>query len=95
MKNKKSLDLFYSILSQAKFGSIEIFDKKKNIFSFNSKNEGPRANVIIHDFKCIDNFFLKGDLGWAESYIQQLWETNDLSVFWSGVQKIFIAFQII
>ena len=92
LRNKRLLNLFYSVLSQAEFGSIEIFDNKQRIFSFNSKNVGPKANVVIRDFKCIDNFFLKGDLGWAESYIQQLWETNDLSVFLEWGAKNFHSF---
>ena len=30
--------------------------------------------------KCLDDF-LKGDLGWAESYIESNWESSNLSDF--------------
>ena len=92
MKNKGSFKLFCSVLSQAQFGSIKIFYKQKEIFSYNSPNFGPKTNLKINDFKCIQNFFLKGDLGWAESYIENLWETTDLSVFLEWGARNFHSF---
>ena len=79
--NEKSFQLFCGILSQSKYGSISLLYLGKQIFHFKSKKIGPVVKVIIKDLRCIENFFLKGDLGWAESYIDQLWETNDLPAF--------------
>ena len=77
----KSLKLFFSILSQARYGSIAVFYDEKKLFSHKSPNQGPNSKIIINDFKCIDNFFAKGDIGWAEAYIKNYWETNELSLF--------------
>ena len=35
---------------------------------------------ILKD-KCISDFFLRGDLGWAESYVDGNWETSNLTDF--------------
>lgn len=78
---EKSFQLFCAILSQSNYGSISLLYRGKTIFHFKSKEIGPVVKVVIKDLKCIENFFLKGDLGWAESYIEQLWETNDLPAF--------------
>ena len=67
---KAKADLFYGVLSQAKYGSIEVFYKNELVFSHNGELEGPRAMVTLVNKKCLDDFFLKGDLGWAESYIE-------------------------
>ena len=77
----KSLKLFFSILSQARYGSIAVFHDEKKLFSHKSPNQGPNSKIIINDFKCIDNFLAKGDIGWAEAYIKNYWETNELSLF--------------
>ena len=92
MTKINSLNLFFSVLSQSSYGEINILYNKKPIFHFKAKAQGPRAIVNIKDFKCIENFFLKGDLGWAESYIQGLWETSNLSDFLEWGAKNFHSF---
>ena len=77
----KLLDLFLSILSQSKYGKIEIYYNNKSLFSFKSPNKGPNSRIKINNLKCIEYFFMKGDIGWAEAYIENYWETEDLSVF--------------
>ena len=44
------------------------------------------------DKKCLDDFFLKGDLGWAESYIESNWESTNLSDFLEWGAKNFHEF---
>ena len=44
------------------------------------------------DKKCLDDFFLKGDLGWAESYIEGNWESSNLSDFLEWGAKNFHEF---
>lgn len=94
MKNfdKKNFKIFTSILTQAKYGSIELFCGGEKIFSFNSLREGPKAHIEILDFKCVDSFFQKGDLGWGESYVNGLWETNNLSDFLEWGARNFHSF---
>ena len=40
-------------------------------FFFESTNAEPNAEIIIVNEKCLDDLFLRGDLGWAESYIRE------------------------
>lgn len=79
--NNKYFNLFCSVLSQAKYGKIKVFNKKHLLFEQNGLKSGPNVKIQIHDFKCVSNFFLKGDLGWAESYIDNMWDTEDLTGF--------------
>lgn len=79
--NNKYFNLFCSVLSQAKYGKIKVSNKKHLLFEQNGLKSGPNVKIQIHDFKCVSNFFLKGDLGWAESYIENMWDTEDLTGF--------------
>ena len=78
---KKYFNLFCSVLSQAKYGKIKIIDNNSSVFEHSGQNNGPNTVIQIHDFRCVSNFFLKGDLGWAESYIENLWDTKNLTDF--------------
>ena len=89
---KAKADLFFSVLSQGKFGSIEVYYEKKKIFSHRGNLPGPYAQIKLLDKKCLDDFFLKGDLGWAESYIESNWESTNLSDFLEWGAKNFHEF---
>ena len=89
---KAKADLFYGVLSQAKYGSIEVSYRNELVFSHNGELEGPKALVNLVNKKCLDDFFLKGDLGWAESYIEKNWESSNLSDFLEWGAKNFHEF---
>ena len=74
--------VFYGVLSQAKYGSIEVYYQEELVFSYAGELVGPKASVTLVNKKCLDDFFLKGDLGWAESYIEKNWESSNLSDFY-------------
>ena len=90
---KAKADLFFSVLSQGKFGSIKVYYEGKKIFSHCGDLLGPIANISLLHKKCLDDFFLKGDLGWAESYIEGNWESSNLSDFLEWGLRIFMNFQ--
>ena len=81
LNRDKLLKLFISVLEQAQCGTIYLLYKKKVIFSSQGKIQGPLAKIYVNDLNCLKNFFVKGDLGWAESYIENLWTTDNLSDF--------------
>lgn len=89
---KQKIDLFLSVLKQSKFGSISVFHKNKILLDFKGTESGPQADINIINEKCLDDFFIKGDLGWAESYIQKNWETKNLSMFLEWGAKNFHEF---
>ena len=89
---QKKLYLFLDVLSQSKYGSISVFYKNKKIFNFVGPFSGPRSEIVINKKKCLDDFFIKGDLGWAESYIEENWSTNNLTNFLEWGAKNFHEF---
>ena len=66
--------------------------KKKRFFLILELLSGPNAQIRLLDKKCLDDFFLKGDLGWAESYIENNWESENLSDFLEWGAKNFHEF---
>ena len=67
--SQNKLDLFLNVLAQSKYGSIDVKMNGKSIFHHTGDLAGPDANIKILSEKCLSDFFLKGDLGWAESYV--------------------------
>jgi len=78
---QSKLNLFLNILAQSKYGSISVYKDNKSIFSFKGELPGPNTDIKILKEKCISDFFLRGDLGWAESYVDGNWETSNLTDF--------------
>ena len=78
---QSKLNLFLDVLAQSKYGSICVYKDNKSIFSFKGELPGPDTNIKILKDKCISDFFLRGDLGWAESYVDGNWETSNLTDF--------------
>ena len=89
---KAKAKLFFSVLSQGKYGSISVYYEKKKIFFHHGVLPGPSAQIRLLKKKCLDDFFLKGDLGWAESYIESNWESSNLSDFLEWGAKNFHEF---
>ena len=89
---KAKAKLFFSVLSQGKYGSISVHYEKKKIFFHRGVLPGPSAQIRLLKKKCLDDFFLKGDLGWAESYIESNWESSNLSDFLEWGAKNFHEF---
>ena len=80
-KANKLLDLFLSVLKQAKFGVITVTDRKSVLLKHTGEFPGPNTKITINDFESLNFFFVKGSLGWAEAYINNYWSTEDLSGF--------------
>ena len=89
---KAKADLFFGVLSQGKYGSIKVYYEGEKIFSHFGNLHGPKAQIRLIHKKCLDDFFLKGDLGWAESYIDGNWESPNLSDFLEWGAKNFHEF---
>ena len=88
---EKKIDLFLSVLNKANLVQFPLYIKIK-ILNFQAPEIGPKAEINIINKKCLDDFFARGDLGWAESYIQKNWETNNLSSFLEWGAKNFHQF---
>ena len=71
-------NLFLNVLAQSKYGSISVYKDSKSIFSFKGDFPGPDANIKILKKRVL---MIRGDLGWAESYVDGNWETSNLTDF--------------
>lgn len=81
---KKFLDTFHYI----QWGSISITMPDGKVYDFMGKKEGPSANLVIHDHRAIAQFAKKGDIGFAEGYRDQWWDSQDLtSLFIFGLKN--------
>ena len=56
--------------------TVETPDHKK--FEFEGNEEGPIAHIQILQWSCISQWVSRGDIGFAETYRDGLWETDDL-----------------
>lgn len=59
-------------------GSLRLTAPNGHVYDFAGKNEGPSASIVIHDWHAVSAFFLRGNVGFAETYRDGLWDTNDL-----------------
>jgi cyclopropane-fatty-acyl-phospholipid synthase len=89
---KRKIDLFLTVLRQSRFGKISVLYQNKKILDYQAPENGPRAEINIINKKCLDDFFNRGDLGWAESYIDKNWETANLTSFLEWGAKNFHQF---
>ncbi len=60
-------------------GTISIKMPDGKSYSFSGASSGVDADITIYNLKAITLFIQKGDIGFAESYKDGLWDTNDLS----------------
>ena len=69
----------YTIFEKIKFGNLRVIFPSKKIINFNGKNSGVCADINLHNFLVIGKFIKKGPIGFAESYMDCDFSTNDLT----------------
>ena len=79
MLEKTILNKFLKQLESLQYGSITVITKAGKKYLFEGKIEKePKADFVIHSSKVIANLIAKGDIGFAESYRDGDFETDDL-----------------
>ena len=79
---KKSpwLKMLPAYFSELKGGQLTVVLPDGDVFKFGEENiEGPQAYIKLKSYKPLSVLFAKGDLAFAESYIQGEWESPDLT----------------
>ncbi|MEO1028558.1 MAG: cyclopropane-fatty-acyl-phospholipid synthase family protein, partial [Pseudomonadota bacterium] len=66
-------------LLSAKFGSIQFTFPDGRQVAFAADQEGPNADLSIHDFAFARKGLAGGDVGFAEAYMDGDWSTTDLT----------------
>lgn len=72
-------------LHSIKKGSLSLTTPEHTHYMFKGKEPGPNAQITLNTWYVIETLFTQGDIGFAESYINQHWESNDVAEFMSFV----------
>jgi cyclopropane-fatty-acyl-phospholipid synthase len=70
--------LFLKVLSGLRYGELDLVTPDGVINRFRGDLPGEKANVVLKDWSVIGPLFAAGDIGLGESYMEGLWETEDL-----------------
>jgi cyclopropane-fatty-acyl-phospholipid synthase len=68
-------------LTFIKFGSLTITLPNRSTFLIRGKNKGPSADLTLYNWKLIKRALSNGTIGIAESYIDEDWNSKDISIF--------------
>lgn len=64
-----------------KRGSITLQLPNGKVLRFDSKQEGPNADLVLHNWNPPRKALLGGTIGIAESYMDQDWDSSDVTKF--------------
>jgi len=69
---------FLDALTHIEYGRMTLIDPDGNGLEFSGPEKGPRAFLRLHDWGALDELVARGEIGFAEAYIDGRWDTNDL-----------------
>ncbi|MCB0357082.1 MAG: class I SAM-dependent methyltransferase [Bdellovibrionales bacterium] len=75
----RTANIFFNILSNIEFGSLTLETPMGQTYYFKGNQKGQAAHLKILNWQSIDRILLNGDIGLGESYINEWWESNDIS----------------
>ncbi|MBI28796.1 MAG: SAM-dependent methyltransferase [Pelagibacteraceae bacterium] len=67
------------IINNINYGSLSIIYPDDEKFIYKGTIDGPNADIKLYNFKIISNLLFKGNIGLGESYINNHFETSNLS----------------
>jgi cyclopropane-fatty-acyl-phospholipid synthase len=62
-------------------GSLNVTLPGGQRFRFVGHEAGPSAEIMVHDYRFAGRLLSGGDIGFAEAYIREEWDTPDLTAF--------------
>lgn len=71
--------LFLQMMSKIRYGSASIITPEGSHLNFLGTDKGVHVSLKILDWQFCDELFLKGDIGLGESYINGLWESDNIN----------------
>lgn len=79
---------FLKALENIEFGEIDVTTPDGKRYHYVGKEKGETATMHLHDWRVIEAFAAKGDIGFAESYRDGWWDSDDLAkLFIVGLQN--------
>lgn len=76
--SSKLIISFHNVCSLITYGLLTIKSPTGKIYNYTGKFPGPNAFIQIKDWQILSIILSKGDIGFAESYINNLWDTDNL-----------------
>lgn len=74
----KMIDAFLKMLDNIEYGGLSLTDPNGRQFHFKGRQDGPNADVQIHDYETLRAMAIRGDVGLADTYQTKKWDSNDL-----------------
>ena len=71
--------LLLALLSRLRYGSLRVNTPDGVSFFFEGELPGPSASFDVIDWRACGELLRRGDVGFAEGYIERLWDTEDLA----------------
>lgn len=70
---------FLNALQHAEFGQLTLVTPEGHKREFKGTSDGPSAQLKLYDWKVLDELMSRGEMGFAETYIQGLWGSSNLA----------------
>ncbi len=68
-------------LTQMEFGTLTVTLPNKSTYKFEATNQGPVADVTLHNWNLPRRAVFGGSIGVAESYMDRDWDSTDVTTF--------------
>ena len=81
MFEQKTMDALLHALEKIEYGHITLTMPDGRVHQFHGVQDGPHADMQIHDSKAIRTMILRGSVGIADTYRAQKWDSSDLITF--------------
>ncbi len=87
--------LLTSVLNHIQYGQLKIRWIDNQDFLFKGKKAGPKAEMLIKEATMLRNLITAGAMGFAESYLDGLWDTPNLSLLLENIARNMKVFRSI
>jgi len=71
--------LFLRLLERLGSGRLDLITPGGSVRTFDSGEPGPRALLRLTDWGVLDDVLRRGDIGFAEAFMERRWDTPDLA----------------
>ncbi len=81
MFEKTITQKFLKALENIEFGSMDVTTPDGKLYKFSGAQPSEHAVLILHDWRAVAEFASKGDNGFAQTYLDGWWDSEDLAKF--------------
>jgi len=80
MINKTAAEQLLKRLDQLSWGTLTLTTPDGKTRTYGGKQEaGHHAAMVVHDWRVFTNMMRKGDIGFADDYLEGRWDTDDIN----------------